>query len=214
MKVVVAGQVHWKWWNKQGKRLLSYSPWGASIPEKRQRQQDHERQKKVWSRGQKENNSCLSSLPVEARLIECLCSLLSIWIYWPIMIHSQKPLTISSWLKTVIPNLLPRFRESTLWTHLMRKQQIHAERDLTHSPATQKAYIFLDHTSQSTHRIQICRKSGFISSSTSGARCFSEDGLSLWVWEALENFISLGQIRLIFILLFLPVFRAARLCLG
>lgn len=75
MKVVVSGQVHWKWWNKPRKRLLPYSPKSASIPEKNQRQQDHERQKIVWSRGQRENHCCLSPLPTEARLIRCLCSL-------------------------------------------------------------------------------------------------------------------------------------------
>lgn len=37
MKVVVSGQVHWKWWNKPGKRLLPYSPQVASIPEENQR---------------------------------------------------------------------------------------------------------------------------------------------------------------------------------
>lgn len=60
-----AGQVHWKWWNKVGMRLPPYSPQGASVPEKRQRQQDHERQKKVWSRRQKKNNSFLAQFAVK-----------------------------------------------------------------------------------------------------------------------------------------------------
>lgn len=141
----------------------------------------------------------------------------SIWIYWPIKIHSQKPLTISSWLKTVIPNLLPGFGESILWTHLMRKQQIHAERDLTHSPATQKAYIFLDHTSQSTPT-----EHKSVENQDSLVPVLLEQDVFLWMvyhcgserhWRILW-FIFLGQIRLIFILLFVPVFKAARLCQG
>lgn len=99
----------------------------------------------------------------------------------------------------------------------MRRQQIHAERDLTHSPATQKAYIFLDHTSQSTPT-----EHKSVENQDSLVPVLLEQDVFLWMvyhcgserhWRMLL-FIFLGQIRLIFILLFVPVFKAARLCQG
>lgn len=178
-----AGQVDWKWWFRNEVSSLQ-SPGCTHSWEETKEAGPWKKQKKVCST-RWENNGFLAPFPVETRLMWCLCSRpFSSTVqqrYSP-----QKSLTISSWIKTAIPNLLPRFGESTPYEKATNPCR---ERPHMLSSHPKNHTFFRPRKSVHSQDTNLQEIRIFISFSTSRARCFFWGWCIIMAWEAPEDFM-------------------------